>query len=233
MEERRREVERRDALLLDQAQRLAGVPARLRDEAARRRGASRAASGCPSCGRAASRRACGRPSRSRAGAPATRRRRGRRGASAARPWAARSCRTCRAGARARARRGRARPGAPGRRGSVVAVADHDAGAAVVEAVVDSASASRQESGTKTAPAHCAGPVEERGLEPVVEHDGDAVARRRAPSPPAIRRTRGEQLAVASAPGRPRARGGARTRRAARSARFTRPAASRIASTIGS
>ena len=117
VEERRREVEGGDPLLLDQRERLRRRPSAPAARSSRRRDASRAGSGCPSCGRAASRRACGRPSRSRAGAPATRRRRGRRDASAARPSGGPSSPTCRAAATARARLRSSAPGCSGPSGS--------------------------------------------------------------------------------------------------------------------
>ena len=88
MEQRRREVERGDPFAPRSVERLLRVPARQRARSSRRRGASRAASGCPSCGRAASRRAFGHRSGTRAGrlrAPPARSARCERGTPFGRP----------------------------------------------------------------------------------------------------------------------------------------------------
>ena len=119
--ERRREVQRGDALLLDQRAVPPPRPSPAGRRSSRRSGASRSASACPSCGRAACSRASGRRSGRPGGRPARGRRRGRRGGSAGRPSGGRSCRRCRASGsrgrpRTRARRGAGRrPGARARR----------------------------------------------------------------------------------------------------------------------
>ncbi len=153
VEERRGEVERRDPLRLDQAERLARIPAGRAARSTRRRGASRAASGSPSCGRAASRRACDRRSRSRAAAPATSRRRDRPRGSGGRPSAARSSRRCRAAARSRARPGRARPGCSGPSGRGRRRAARSSRPRRRRSSRAPPPSSRHESGTATSPAH--------------------------------------------------------------------------------
>ena len=175
VEERRREVERRDALLGDQPERLAGVPARLRDEAA--------ADEVHRDERMDAHRVVERHHAERPVAPRV------TVLQRLRP----APRTVR---RVRARHALRPPGRPrrveeerrlalvevqragvlGAVGQRIAVADHERRAAVLEAIAEVILGKPPGEWDDDRACPLAGPVEKRGLEPVVEHDRHALAR---------------------------------------------------------
>ena len=116
-------------------------------------------------------------------------------------------------------------------GQPVAVADHDARAAVAEAIVELRLREPPGERDEDRAGPLRGPVEERGLEPVVEDDGDAFARVE-PEPAGDSPHAGEQLAVGE-PGKRLQLGMALAGSEQGLREVHCPAAWRIASTIGS
>ena len=150
------------------------------------------------------------------------RRPGRRGASAGRPSAGRSCRRCRASAPSRARRGRARPACSGPSGSVDRRRGRRSRApqsldAVVELVLREPPRERDRRRRRPTGTPSRGGPSRAGCRARSRPDRPA----RASSPPAIRPHARQELAVGEPGQRLELRDAARRRRAARCARFIR------------